>query len=197
MLDKIFTHVLYSLYQPFWAAVLFSALVLTIRICVMKLKKEDESNLRYIVNLLFCEIKRDKENLIRLLWYFYIAMILFRTLVNRNLWENPLSNVLGVWGIYRNGELTTEVIENLILFIPYAFLREAIIKRNGVNRYKFILTEVAHVLKISLSIEILQLLLRVGTFELSDIFYNALGGFIGSTSYLIVDILQRRKKKNG
>lgn len=83
MLDKIFTHVLYSLYQPFWAAVLFSALVLTIRICVMKLKKEDESNLRYIVNLLFCEIKRDKENLIRLLWYFYIAMILFRTLVNR------------------------------------------------------------------------------------------------------------------
>ena len=39
-------------------------------------------------------------------------MILFRTLLNRNLWLNPLSNVMGGWGIWEtvNGEqkLTTE-----------------------------------------------------------------------------------------
>ena len=54
---------------------------------------------------------------------FYSAMILFRTLLNRNLWENPLSNVMGSWGLYNEkGELTTEAIENLALFIPFAIL---------------------------------------------------------------------------
>lgn len=38
-------------------------------------------------------------------------MLLFRTLINRNMWANPLSNVMGDWWIWRekNGEkqLTT------------------------------------------------------------------------------------------
>lgn len=50
-------------------------------------------------------------------------MILFRTLLNRNLWMNPLSNVMGGWGIWKmvNGEqkLTTECIENVIMMIPF------------------------------------------------------------------------------
>lgn len=50
-------------------------------------------------------------------------MILFRTLLNRNLWLNPLSNVMGGWGIWEtvNGEqkLTTECIENVIMMVPF------------------------------------------------------------------------------
>ncbi|MFR2143976.1 MAG: VanZ family protein [Blautia sp.] len=34
-----------------------------------------------------------------------------------------------------------------------------------------------------LSIETLQLLLRLGTFQLSDIFYNTVGGVIGGLMY--------------
>lgn len=30
---------------------------------------------------------------------FVISLILFRTLLNRNLWMNPLSKVMGGWGI--------------------------------------------------------------------------------------------------
>lgn len=54
---------------------------------------------------------------------FVTWMILFRTLLNRNLWMNPLSNVMGGWGIWEtvNGErqLTTECIENVILMMPF------------------------------------------------------------------------------
>lgn len=45
-------------------------------------------------------------------------MVLFKTLINRDMWMNPLSDVWGVWGIYTyNSEtgqrvLTLECIEN-------------------------------------------------------------------------------------
>ena len=54
---------------------------------------------------------------------FVTSMILFRTLLNRNLWMNPLSDVMGGWGIWEtvNGEqkLTTECIENIIMMLPF------------------------------------------------------------------------------
>ena len=38
----------------------------------------------------------------------------------------------------------------------------------------------------SISIEMLQLLLRLGTFQLSDIFYNPVGGVVGGLVYYAV-----------
>ena len=35
----------------------------------------------------------------------------------------------------------------------------------------------------SISIEMLQLFLRLGTFQLSDLFYNTVGGMIGGLMY--------------
>lgn len=54
-------------------------------------------------------------------------MILFRTLLNRDMWMNPLSDVFGNWWIWKYAEdgsrqLTTECIENLMLFIPFTVL---------------------------------------------------------------------------
>jgi len=111
-------------------------------------------------------------------------MILFRTLLNRNLWMNPLSNVMGGWGIWEtvNGErqLTTECIEDVILMMPFTgmvmwtFDVEKIVVRKS--------TKLG--LIFSVSIEMLQLLLRLGTFQISDIVYNTLGGMLGGVVYL-------------
>ena len=38
----------------------------------------------------------------------------------------------------------------------------------------------------SASIEMLQLLQRIGTFQLSDIFYNTVGGVVGGLMYYVV-----------
>ena len=38
----------------------------------------------------------------------------------------------------------------------------------------------------SISIEMVQLLLRIGTFQLSDIFYNTLGGVLGGLMYYVL-----------
>lgn len=44
----------------------------------------------------------------------------------------------------------------------------------------------------SISIEMLQLLLRLGTFQLSDIFYNTVGGLIGGVCYF--GVMKARKR---
>ena len=47
----------------------------------------------------------------------------------------------------------------------------------------------------SISIEMLQLLLRLGTFQLSDIFYNTVGGVLGGLIYYgILDGIVKARK---
>lgn len=131
---------------------------------------------------------------------FYIAMILFRTLLNRDMWRNPVSNVIGVWGLYNeNGELTTEAIENLALFIPFTVLllwsfHEKFLGE-GAKLLRTIWQSIKIVFLFSLTIEFLQLFLRLGTFQLSDLFYNTLGGLVGGLIYWIGYKLTHRDRK--
>lgn len=131
---------------------------------------------------------------------FYTVMILFRTLLNRTMWANPVSNVIGVWGLYmeKNGEmvLTTEVLENLALFIPFTVLlfwtyRESIFKEKvklGTVAWK----SVKITFLFSFSIEMLQLFLRLGTWQLSDLSYNTLGGLIGGLLFWLINKFKKR-----
>ena len=119
---------------------------------------------------------------------FVTSMILFRTLLNRNLWLNPLSDVMGGWGIWEtvNGEqkLTTECIENVIMMVPFSAIVMWTFGKKIGNSWKKILWQSGKIAFVfSTSIEMLQLLLRLGTFQLSDIFYNKVGGVIGGLMY--------------
>lgn len=120
-------------------------------------------------------------------------MILFRTLLNRNLWLNPLSDVMGGWGIWKvasdeTKELTTECFENIILMFPFTSvlmwtMKEKLVKVITLRSIAFKSAEIAFCF--SLIIEFLQLFLRLGTFQLSDLFYNTLGGCLGGVAYWI------------
>ena len=131
---------------------------------------------------------------------FYTSMILFRTLFNRGLWFNSLNNLLGTWGLYdKNGVFTTEVIENLLLFIPFTILylwvfREKLLEKQ-MGFFKTVWRATRLTFLVSFVIEFLQLFLRVGTFQLSDLFYNTLGGFIGGLIYWIAYKIAHRKNK--
>ena len=130
----------------------------------------------------------------------YTIMILHKTLVNRSVWANPLENVIGVWGLYNvNGELTTEVLENLVLFIPFTIFLlwsfKEIIIGQLVGLFVTVWKSVKVVFLFSLTIEFLQLFLRLGTFQLSDLFYNTLGGLIGGLIYWCAYKLTHRKKE--
>ena len=122
---------------------------------------------------------------------FYTTMILFRTLLNRDMWMNPLSDVMANWWIWKYGEdgtryLTTECIENLMLFIPFTILLFWTAGKKILKKTTFlniVWTGLKITFVFSLSIELLQLFLRLGTFQVSDLTYNTLGGGIGGVVY--------------
>ena len=121
----------------------------------------------------------------------------FRTLLNRQLWMNPLSDVMGGWGIWEtvNGEqkLTTECIENVIMMVPFSAIVMWTFGEKLGNGWKKILWQSGKIAFIfSISIEMLQLLFRLGTFQLSDIFYNTVGGVLGGLMYYAVMKVRRR-----
>ena len=110
---------------------------------------------------------------------------------------NPLSDVMGGWGIWEtvNGEqkLTTECIENVIMMVPFSAVVAWTFQEKMEKGWKKILWYSGKIACVfSISIEMLQLLLRLGTFQLSDIFYNTVGGVVGGLAYYVA--MKARKR---
>ena len=80
--------------------------------------------------------------------------------------------------------LTTEGIENVIMMVPFTGVLMGTFEEKTGNSWRKILWDSGKTALIfSVSIETLQLLLRLGTCQLSDIFYNTVGGVIGGLMY--------------
>lgn len=134
---------------------------------------------------------------------YYIGnmeMARVRKVLNRELWFNPLNKILGGWGLYENGQLTTESIENILLFIPFsvlflwAFHKELLGSMDNFRFGKTIWAITKIVAVFSFIIEFSQLLFHLGTFQISDLCYNTLGGTIGGVIYFIGHKFKKRKK---
>ena len=189
LLGKIITNILTALYEPFGFSLLLSFLAMFFYLYAYAPAAAGKGWKNAIVTW----YQKFKESVFfrkLFLLAFVTSMILFRTLLNRNLWMNPLSDVMGGWGIWEtvNGEqkLTTECIENVIMMVPFSAVvawtfGEKILWQSGKIAFGF-----------SISIEMLQLLLRLGTFQLSDIFYNTVGGVLGGLLYCVV--MKARKR---
>lgn len=194
IMRRIISNVLTALYQPFGFSAIMAVLIMFFYIFVK------EQGLKIIVQRWMNEFKTSSRFRRVFMLVFYVAMILFKTLLNRDMWKNPVSNVIGIWGLKdANGELTTEVIENLALFIPFTVLllwsfHEKILGE-GAKILTCIWQSVKIVFLFSLTIEFLQLFLRLGTFQLSDLFYNTLGGLIGGLIYWIGYRVTRKQSK--
>lgn len=185
--SKILTNILTALYEPFGFSILLSFLAMFFYLYAYEPTEAGKGWKSAIVTW----YKKFKESVFfRKMWLlaFVSSLILFRTLLNRNLWMNPLSNVMGGWSIWEtvNGErkLTTECIENVIMMVPFSSVVMWTFEEKVGKGWKKILWQSGKIAFIfSVVIEMLQLLLRLGTFQLSDIFYNTVGGVIGGVCY--------------
>ena len=190
LLGKILTNILTALYEPFGFSLLLSFLAMFFYLYAY----EPTAAGRGWKSAVVTWYQKFKESVFfrkLFLLAFVTSMILFRTLLNRILWLNPLSKVMGGWGIWEieNGErkLTTECIENVIMMVPFSAIVMWTFREKIENSWKKILWRGGKIAFIfSISIEMLQLLLRLGTFQLSDIFYNTVGGVLGGLLYYAV-----------
>lgn len=174
---SVISNMLTALYQPFWFAFLLAILFMFVW---KKYRSIKEAFLEWVA---WFKAEASFRRMFFLI--FYTVMILFRTLLNRTMWANPVSNVIGIWGLHNaEGKLTTEVPENLALFIPFTILllwtyRDKILNNDkkdnsGISLQNVLWQSTKIVFLFSFTIEMLQLFLRLGTWQLSDLFYNTL-----------------------
>ena len=188
-METILTNVLIALYQPFGFSILLAFCAMFFYLYAYNPANAGNGWKSAIVTW-YKEFKESVFFRKLFLLAFVSSLILFRTLLNRNLWQNPLSNVMGGWGIWEtvNGErqLTTECIANVIMMMPFSAVVMWTFEEKIGNGWKKILWYSGKIAFIfSVSIEMLQLLLRLGTFQLSDIFYNTVGGVLGGLLYYV------------
>lgn len=113
----------------------------------------------------------------------FLFIILF---LCRKYHGNPLVDIWGEWWIsltYK-GTWNVDCLYNMVCFIPFAVLSP--FRKKPLQAF---LISLAY----SLMLEVLQLVFFVGAFQVSDIAYNALGGFMGSRIYLIVERKKEQK----
>ena len=194
--SKILTNILTALYEPFGFSILLSFLAMFFYLYAYEPTEAGKGWKSAIVTW----YKKFKGSVFFrkvFLMVFVSSLILFRTLLNRNLWMNPLSNVMGGWGIWEtvNGErkLTTECVENVIMMVPFSSVVMWTFEKKVGNGWKKILWQSGKIAFIfSVVIEMLQLLLRLGTFQVADIFYNTVGGVIGGVCYWGIMKIRKR-----
>lgn len=182
--EQIMSDTLIAFYHPFGAAVIVAVLSMFLYLYI------SESSVKDVLKKWLNAFKSDSSFRRLFALAFYVTLVLFITLLNRQMWMNPISNVWGTWGFYDSkGKLSAEVFENTILFIPYTILLFWAFSNRIFKKITFG-TVMWNSMKISflssLCIEVAQLILRLGTFQLSDLFFNTLGGIVGGLIYFIV-----------
>ena len=108
------------------------------------------------------------------LFLFYLSFMLISAVLYR-MHVDPLRNVLShLW--FRKGSVmwNNEIIENILFFIPCSFLFLAAFR--PARPWTAALAVSAAT---TCTLEVSQLVLRVGDFQLSDMLYNIVGGMIG------------------
>lgn len=196
VLAKILRNILTALYEPFGFSLLLSFLAMFFYLYAYEPQEAGKGWKSAIVTW----YQKFKESVFfRKLFFlaFVTSLVLFRTLLNRSQWMNPLADIMGGWGIWEivNGErqLTTECIENVIMMVPFsAVVLWTFGEKIGIGLKKTLWYSGKMTFIFSISIEMLQLLLRLGTFQLSDIFYNTVGGVLGGFMYCAVMKAKKR-----
>lgn len=191
IVNKIVYNVLSALYQPFWAAVLLAFFFMFLYLYA---KEHEWEKNNFIWNMFATWLMAFKSSSYfrrAFLLAFYTAMILLRTVLNREIWFDPLGKIFGGWGLYENGQVTTESIENVMLFVPFSILllwafHKELLGQDEKLKFGRTVWQATKVVAIfSFMIEFAQLLFHLGTFQISDLTYNTLGGATGGVIYYI------------
>lgn len=134
----------------------------------------------------------------KILFYTYFYFILKKSLFNRSKgMKNSLEFAFKRDWLFLVKDTWSKVqaVENILFFIPISFFFNLAffdIKDFNLNLLKKV---VKLSFLLSLFIELTQLILTLGTFQLSDIVYNTMGGIIGYILAILVNCINNFIKK--
>ena len=140
----------------------------------------------------------------RLLFVLYIVLLAYflffsehygRTLVlDKYRYNLTLFKEVKRFITYRNEigleSFVVNIIGNVLAFAPFGFVLPIISVRN-----RKLLNIVLLSFEFSLTIEIIQLIYKVGIFDVDDLFMNTLGGMLGGICFFICHSILRAVRK--
>lgn len=94
------------------------------------------------------------------------------------------------WDVIGPAMSCINLLGNIVAFIPFGALIRWVLNRR-VRWYEAIL----YTFMFSLGIEVIQLITRVGSFDVDDIILNTIGGYIGFIVYYILLLINRRSER--
>lgn len=107
----------------------------------------------------------------------------------------PLKDIFGGWIITRSKyAFELGCIENVLMFMPFGILFCMLLISKGCNAKRTLFDVTAVSFLMTAFIETTQLLTKLGTFQISDLVYNTLGGLIGAGLYIIINRKIKQKK---
>lgn len=131
--------------------------------------------------------------LVLLIYLLFFAESMGRTFVERTYHYNlvPFKEIRRFW-VYRESLGTMAVMLNLLgniaAFVPYGLILPIM---NRKNRSFWLMT--LWTFEFSLLVEVLQLVSKVGSFDVDDLLLNTLGGILGYLLFLILDKIRRKR----
>ena len=122
----------------------------------------------------------------------YIALLIGGTMMNRGFGATIKMELIPFWSYHqyfveRNPALLGQMIFNVLLFIPWPILFSKVFPE-----MKKAIWAIGSAFLFSASIEVTQLIFKLGLFEFDDMFHNVLGAVIG---YYILVLCAKRQKK--
>lgn len=127
-----------------------------------------------------------------LIYFMFLSEAYGRTIADRSYHYNLIPfKELNRFITYRKSlgtvAVMTNIFGNIMGFIPFGYILPIISKR----RRKFSIIGLLS-FQLSLSIEVLQLVLKVGSFDVDDLILNTLGGLIGYFLFWISNKIRRK-----
>lgn len=113
---------------------------------------------------------------------YHYNLVLFKEI--QRFWRNR--HILGFRAVFYN------LVGNVIGFMPYGFYLPVLFKRirgDGAGILPGVFSVLIFSFLLSLCVETIQLVCKVGSFDVDDLFLNTLGGIAG---YLVYILLRKR-----
>jgi len=125
----------------------------------------------------------------------YLAIVFGAVFLNRaSIYNTPNLHLFSsYWEAYHNMKpsLVRNIILNILLFVPFGFLLP-----HYSDKFKKAYTTIFIGFCVSVSIELLQYITKIGILELDDILNNTIGVWIGYGLYKTIYVLKHKEKRS-
>lgn len=152
-----------------------------------------EKKIKSSAKFFYSNLKQSREFRFQIYYFTYLYIMLYRAVFGRESVYEPLSKVLEGWKMYIRGYTGLnyeDAFGNILVFIPYSFLMLFAFGVKFKSKADMIMKSTLFTFLLSLFIEVNQLVFRKGTFQISDLVLNTIGGLIGALIYILINIIK-------